>query len=169
MGGVAMMHSAGFKCREPRRQVHLRASIRLGGRESEVLILNWSSRGMMLSAPCPPERGEYVEVRTGDQSWVARVVWSNGCRMGVRTRDNVTLGTVGRQLATLLHAGKSTASIQPRNKAIGLPAAYLSRLMQWAAITIAGMSAAVGVAATAQTVLSDAFDPVSSALQRGRR
>ncbi|WP_338468445.1 PilZ domain-containing protein [Novosphingobium sp. ZN18A2] len=85
------MEYAPFNPREPRYQVHCPATARSGRRKTRVLILNWSSHGMMISSPLPPRQGELVEIRSGAGSWTAIVIWNSANRFGVRTREQVIL------------------------------------------------------------------------------
>lgn len=63
--------------------------MRVGASWSDACILNLSSRGMLVQSGMVPERGNYLEIRRGQQVVVARVVWSKEQRFGVRTQDPV--------------------------------------------------------------------------------
>lgn len=78
-----------MKAREPRRQVMISARLRDGLGWTEARILNVSSRGLLLHASKPPERGSYVEIWGGARRIVARVVWARQGRFGVRTQDEI--------------------------------------------------------------------------------
>ena len=62
---------------------------RAGACWSDALILNMSSRGMLVRSDNSPGRGSYLEIRRGPYVIVARVVWSGSGRFGVRTQDPV--------------------------------------------------------------------------------
>ena len=68
--------------------------MRLGADWRDVNILNISSRGLLLHAAPPPERGAYVEVRRGTHVIVARVVWSSQERFGVRSQDPLCVDSI---------------------------------------------------------------------------
>ena len=77
--------------RDHRTRVRISARMRTGSSWSDVQIMNVSSRGLMIGGPQLPTRGAYVEVRKGQQVIVARVVWSDRARIGVRTQDRVPI------------------------------------------------------------------------------
>jgi hypothetical protein len=77
------------KLREPRRNVMIQARVRDGVQWSDALILNMSSRGLLVRSDKSPNRGSYLEIRRGAYVIVARVVWSNAGRFGVQTQDMV--------------------------------------------------------------------------------
>ena len=83
-----------MKPREPRRKALVRGRMRLGADWRDVNILNISSRGLLLHAAPPPERGAYVEVRRGTHVIVARVVWSSQERFGVRSQDPLCVDSI---------------------------------------------------------------------------
>lgn len=63
--------------------------MRDGARWTDALILNMSSRGLLVRSDQSPNRGAYLEIRRGPYVIVARVVWSNAGRFGVQTQDLV--------------------------------------------------------------------------------
>ena len=63
--------------------------MRNGALWSDALILNMSSRGLLVRSNQSPHRGSYLEIRRGAYVIVARVVWSNAGRFGVQTQDMV--------------------------------------------------------------------------------
>jgi len=75
--------------REDRRRVMISSRLRCGIQWRDAVIVNVSSRGVGLSAGSPPDPGSYVEIRRGAYLIVARVIWVNGVRFGVRTQDCV--------------------------------------------------------------------------------
>ena len=78
---------SGVKPREPRQKVMIQARMRDGAKWSDALILNISSRGLLVRSDQSPNRGSYLEIRRGAHVIVARVVWSNAGRFGVQTQD----------------------------------------------------------------------------------
>jgi hypothetical protein len=85
---------AGLKAREPRRPVFVRARMRASGALSDVCIRNISSRGMLLQAAVPPACGSYVEIFCPRHTIVARVVWTQDRRFGVRTSETMDISAV---------------------------------------------------------------------------
>ena len=93
-----------MKPREARRKALVRGRMRLGATWRDVNILNISSRGLLLHAAPPPERGTYVEVRRGPHVIVARVVWSSQERFGVQSQDPLRVDDI------ISEAGQSTGA-----------------------------------------------------------
>jgi len=74
--------------REPRVNVLIRATI-LSPARQDVCIQNISSKGMMLIAASPPQRGDYIEIQLKGQALVGYVVWSSERRFGVKLRQRI--------------------------------------------------------------------------------
>lgn len=94
-----------MKHRDPRRKTLVQARIQHGAARQNVSILDISSRGMLMQSVTPPECGAYVEIQRGRQVIVARVVWTNHQRFGVRTQDDLIF-------ADLLQSPSGPASAQ---------------------------------------------------------
>lgn len=86
-----------MKRREQRRPVLISARMRLGARWGDVSILNISSRGLMIHSAEAPERGTYLEVRRGCHAIIARVVWTDNQRFGVRTQEPLSVEAIIRE------------------------------------------------------------------------
>lgn len=67
----------------------IKARLRDGALWSDALIINMSSRGLLVRSDQSPNRGSYLEIRRGPYVIVARVVWANADRFGVQTQDIV--------------------------------------------------------------------------------
>lgn len=67
----------------------IKARMRAGATWGDALILNLSSRGMLVRADQPLGRGSYLEIRLGSHVIVVWVVWSRSGRLGVQTQDLV--------------------------------------------------------------------------------
>ena len=80
-----------MKAREPRRKVLVRTRVRSGATWYDASILNISSRGMMLQAAKPPVHGSHLELRRGALIIVARVMWCESRRFGVKTQDELPI------------------------------------------------------------------------------
>lgn len=96
--------------RELRRRVVVPARLRHGASWSDAHILNVSSRGLMIHSGRPIGQGTQVEIRRGDYVIVARVVWRDGGRAGLRAEDRVPVEAImslGRT-ETLLQAAPAT-------------------------------------------------------------
>lgn len=73
------------KPREWRRKVLVSARMRAPAGWGDVRILNVSSRGLMIRTALPTNPGTTIELRRGDQVIVAKVMWRNGSRAGLRS------------------------------------------------------------------------------------
>lgn len=81
-----------FKPRiEERTQVMIRAIFRSERCESEVCVLDISTRGLSASTAQPPKRGEFVELTVGKNSLVGQVKWSGERRFGVAFRERISV------------------------------------------------------------------------------
>lgn len=68
----------------------LRARLRALSGWSDACILNVSSRGLMINAPCAvAAQGSTIELWHGDRMIVATVVWRRGSRAGLQAEDRV--------------------------------------------------------------------------------
>ncbi len=115
-GGVQGLKTV--KPREPRRKVFISARMRCDGRWSDVRVLDAASRGFLIHAHQPPQRGTYVELGRGPRTFVARVVWSHHQRFGVRTQDRIDVDAFidspsSKQLARARRS--DTAAIERRS------------------------------------------------------
>jgi len=95
------------KPREPRRKVAIKARMRVAERWGDALILNMSSRGLLIQSRQPPQRGAYIEIRRGRHVIIARAVWAGEDRFGVRTQDIVPVEAV------ILEPDRSAATSAP--------------------------------------------------------
>jgi hypothetical protein len=65
------------------------ARLRHGASWSDACILNVSSRGLMIHTGRPVIRGSEVEIRRGDHVIVARVMWREGAKAGLKAEERV--------------------------------------------------------------------------------
>jgi hypothetical protein len=86
--------------RELRRRVMLPARMRVGPRWRDACILNISSRGLMIRAGSGITEGSVVEIRRGDHTIFARVMWKEGPRAGLHTDEQLPVDDI----LTLAHA-----------------------------------------------------------------
>jgi hypothetical protein len=103
--------------RELRRRVVVPARLRHGASWSDACILNISSRGLMIHTGRPVSRGTEVELRRGDHVIVARVVWREGGRAGLRSDDRVPIEdivTLGQSHGLQLTAANGERRMHPR-------------------------------------------------------
>lgn len=93
------------------------ARLRHGSSWSDACILNVSSRGLMIHTGRPISHGSKVEVRRGDHIIVARVVWREGGRAGLRAQDRVPVEdivTLGQSPSLQLTAASGERRKHPR-------------------------------------------------------
>jgi hypothetical protein len=93
------------------------ARLRDGASWSDACILNISSRGMMIHTGRPIRRGCEVELRRGEHMIVARVMWRDGARAGLRTDERVPVDEIvmlGHAPALQLTAANGERRRQPR-------------------------------------------------------
>jgi hypothetical protein len=82
------------KPRELRRRVVVPARLRHGPSWSDACILNISSRGLMIHSGRPLAQGAMVELRRGDHIIIARVVWRDGARAGLKAEERVPMEAI---------------------------------------------------------------------------
>jgi hypothetical protein len=135
--------------------------------EIAASIHNCSSRGMMLSCARPPCRGEYLEIKADGQNICARVVWSDGRRFGVRTREVVTLGLAASRDGRVQALRLPPVSEEARKPQMMADAAIAaSRLMQWTALAVAGVALAIALALAVGNSLGTMSEKVNIALHQ---
>lgn len=79
------------KPREPRRLIVVKARLQDGTRESDVMIGNVSSRGLMAKCDRPPAKGARVEIRHGPLSITGEVMWSKNRRFGLQSDEAIDI------------------------------------------------------------------------------
>ena len=93
------------------------ARLRHGASWSDGCILNVSSRGLMIHTGRPIARGTEVEIRRGDHVIVARVMWREGARAGLKAEERVPIEeivTLGKSPALQLTAAGGERRKHPR-------------------------------------------------------
>jgi hypothetical protein len=142
----ARKSSRSEKPRELRRRVVVPARLRHGASWSDACILNISSRGLMIHTGRQLNRGTEVEIRRGDHVIVARVVWREGGRAGLRADDRVPVEdivTLGQSPALQLTAatGERRKHSRPeeRNRHRGRAIEFAGIVAVTAALAVAGL------------------------------
>jgi len=105
------------KPRELRRRVVVPARLRDGASWSDACILNISSRGLMIHTGRPVRCGSEVELCRGEHMIVARVVWRDGGRAGLRAKERVPIEEIvmsGHAAALPLAAANGERRRRPR-------------------------------------------------------
>ena len=157
--------------REDRRRVMISSRLRCGIQWRDAVIVNVSSRGVGLSAGSPPDPGSYVEIRRGAYLIVARVIWVNGVRFGVRTQDCVPVDSLVRQPDAVAAQSPENDSSPPRERRRAGRASgahersrMLARTFEFAFIALFGASAALAAFGAARQVLQQPLDTVRQVL-----
>jgi hypothetical protein len=84
----------GHRSRELRRRVVLPARLRAGAHWSDTCILNISSHGLMIHSARAVPKGSWVELRRGVHVILARVVWKDGGRVGLQSKERLPLDEI---------------------------------------------------------------------------
>jgi hypothetical protein len=152
------------KSRELRRRVVLPARIRHGASWSDACILNLSSRGLLIHTSRPAPTGSQIELRRGDHSIVARVVWRDGAKAGLRAEDRVPIEeivTLGQSQVLQL-----TASGQERRKSPRPDdrRRLRGRALEFASVVVIGASLAGGAVLLVEEAFSRPLAMVQAAL-----
>lgn len=86
---VAAKTKSKHRSRELRQRVVAKARVRSGIHWSDACILNVSSRGLLIQTARPVAEGSVVEILRGDHLIMARVMWSNAGRSGLRSEERL--------------------------------------------------------------------------------
>ena len=152
------------KPRELRRLVVVPARLRHGAAWTDACILNISTRGLMIHTGRPITKGTQVEVRRGDHVIIARVMWRDGGRAGLRAKDRVPIEeimTLGQSPMLRLTAGAVERRKYPRPKD---HSRLRGRVLEFgAAIAISASLAAAGPSMV-QAAFARPLEMVSAAL-----
>jgi hypothetical protein len=138
--------SKNHKSRELRRRVVLPARMRHGASWSDACILNMSSRGLLIHTSRPAPAGTQIEIRRGEHVIVARVVWRDGAKAGLRSEDRVPVEeivTLGQSTAFQLTAGAP----QPDRRKCPRPEdshRHRGKALEFASVVVVGASLAGG-------------------------
>lgn len=80
-----------MKNRSQRISTFLPARVRTDSGWADATIRNISPHGAMIELADPPDRGSYVELRRATSVIIGRIIWSDGRRCGVMTRDMIDI------------------------------------------------------------------------------
>lgn len=129
------------------------ARLRHGASWSDACILNISSRGLMIHTGRPISRGAEVELRRGDHVIVARVMWRDGGRAGLRTEERLPIEdivTLGRSPSLQLTAANGDRRKHPRPED---QSRIRARAIEFGAVLVI----AAGLAGAGFTMVESAF------------
>ena len=140
-----------YRPRELRRRVIMPARLHSSSGWTDACILNVSSRGLMIHSARAGPQGSIVELRRGRHAIVARVVWRDGARVGLKTEERLAVEDLIRlncASATMVTAG------QAQKRARGTPSQRRERNRR----SLGRVIEYVGVALIACTLAATAFD-----------
>lgn len=144
--------------------------MRCGASWSDACILNLSKRGMLVQSPEAPSRGSYLEIRRGSHVIVARVVWANSNRFGIRTQDDIPAEELIEDREKPAPA-QGTGGVpcyerraRPRTNHSHEASRWRSRAMEFGTMAIAGSAAAYLVFGAVSDSLGRPLAAVSQAL-----
>jgi hypothetical protein len=151
-----------MKAREPRRRVVVPARLNAGPRWVDAVVLNISSRGMLVRSDTAISVGTYVDLRRGGQVIIGRAVWTDGNQFGVRSQDTINIEALLGELARPSSADgvrqERRADPQRRGGASAAERAAFNRqmgtLLQYGAIAAAALAAAGYAASLVHDLLS---------------
>ena len=151
----------------------IKSRMRVGASWNDALILNLSSRGMMLRADQSSNRGAYLEIRRGPHVIVARVVWSGSGRFVVQTQDPVPADSLIRDPdKAALPAKPGSPDIKER-RATPRPAEVRhesnrqkARIVEFVAITLACGAAAFLIGSSVLEIVASPLGKAQAALAK---
>lgn len=158
-----------MKSREPRQSVIIPAQMRGDSGWSEVCIRNVSSHGMMLQMSKPPAPGCYVELRRATVVVVARVMWADADRCGLKTQARVDIGALsgaeGKSSGAAEPAGQRQKARADAIAAVTEGAMLAGRSVQFACGAAFGAGLAILLSLAAYDTLARPLSAVQAALR----
>ena len=151
--------------------MYIPARLKSGAGWDDACIVDVSRRGVGLKAESAPSRGAYVEIRRGMHVIVARVVWSVGQRFGVAAQDDIPIGLIAADQAPPPEPPKAVASADRRRAQRRLAnraeaSRTWGRRLQFVAVAVAGLAAAMVVGAQVRSAFAAPLGQVSDVLGR---
>jgi hypothetical protein len=165
LGGQSVL-----KPRAPRRKVLIKARMKVGASWADACILNLSTRGMLVQSAMVPDRGNYLEIRRGQQVVVARVVWSSQQRFGVLTQDPVCAEALLSDTGNISSpAGSARSGLERRTMPRPVVARHEAgrgrgRALEFAGLAVFGAASAFLLFATLHELLSRPLAALQTAL-----
>jgi hypothetical protein len=161
---LALATQSKHRSRELRRRVVARARVWSGSQWSDACILNVSSRGLLIQTSRPVAEGSMVEILRGDHLIVARVMWSNAGRSGLKSEQRLPVEDIlslEQSRALQLIASNGVIHDRRRKKRrVAVDPRLRGRAMEFVAIGAIAASLAIGMGAMADRALSG---PLASA------
>lgn len=145
--------------RELRRRVVIPARLRAGAGWSDACILNISTRGLMIHSGRAGREGSVVELHRGAHIIIARVVWRNGARAGLRAEERVPVEEIMSvaQSAPLQLVASNGRVIERRKRPRYDDSRLRGRAIEFAGVGAIVLLLALGIADLA----AQAFSPLA--------
>lgn len=167
-----MQEAFRLKQREPRRNVMIKARMRAAASWSDALILNMSSRGLLVRTDRSPGRGSYLEICRGPHVIVARVVWSSGDRFGAQTQDPIPTDDLIRDPDRAVAPARGVGTGFQERRAVARPAAVShessrqkARIAEFAVIALACGLGAIFIGSAVAEVVAKPLGAAGAALE----
>ena len=141
--------------------------MRAGAGWSDVSILNISSRGMLIHSFRTGPQGSVIELWRGERLIVARVVWREGPRAGLRTEDRIPVDEVvslGQLPGLQLTADDCANTERQKLRRTHDDSRMRGRAFEFAGIAILAASAAAGAFAMVEQALAHPMAMIRAAL-----
>lgn len=162
-----------MKAREARRKVVVPARFNAGPKWVDAVILNISSRGMLVRSEAAVEVGTYVDIRRGRQVIIGRAMWTDGNQFGVRTQDRIDIEALLGELSRPSSAdgARPERRADPGRAGGAVTAAQraersrqMGALFQYALIAAVALAAAGFAASAVHDLLTGSLGAVTSHL-----
>ena len=164
--------SPSHRSRELRRRVVLPARVRTPVGWSDACILNVSSRGLLIHSRGTAETGTMIELHHRNHAIVARVMWRDGARTGLRSEDRVPveeimiLGQAHNVTLTAVEQPGAERRRAPRHEVQHEESRARGRTIEFAgALAIAAVLAS-GMLAMVETALARPLASIGAVLGR---
>jgi hypothetical protein len=156
------------RTRELRRRLVARARVRSDQQWGDACILNVSSRGMLIQSARPIAEGSIVEVLRGDQLIIARVMWSEAGRSGIRSDERLPVEDIlSLEQSHSLQLIASNGVLHDRRggtRAVASEARVHGRAIEFLAVGTVAILLAFGLWVMAEAALSGPLARVSAVL-----
>jgi hypothetical protein len=130
--------------------------------------LNISSRGLMIHSGRAAPKGSTVELRRGEYVIIARVVWRDGGRVGLRSDERLPVEEIMSlgQCQSLQLVATDGARIDRRKQPRSTPtdARLRGRALEFVGVAAIALSLAAGVWAMAQQAFARPMAQIDAAL-----
>jgi hypothetical protein len=153
------------RSRELRRRVVLPARLRTGAHWSDTCILNISSRGLMIHSARAVPKGSLVELRRGVHVILARVVWKDGGRVGLRSSERLPIDEILSLNQSWIRGSVRTAEARRGGSRGFTPSLSLApRALEFIGVCAIVMALAVGAWTISQGAFARPLAAIATAL-----